>query len=216
MSFGLVKYDAACRALAEARAVDEAKKIRDVAMALKVYAKQAKNKQLEIDAAEIRFRAERRVGELIAAQRESVGLNVGSRLVGPSRTRQDEKPTLAEAGIDKHLADRARKMAAVSRDEFEAEVANWRGRVSRENERVTANLLAKGARELEREEDEDVEEDIEPEHFEGAFLIRAETAANFAVYARGPVTRDVVSFARKAAKAWTALADRLEGHFRTR
>jgi hypothetical protein len=37
-------------------------------------------------------------------QRDTVGLNKGSRLVGPSTTRQDDKPTLAEAGIAKHLA----------------------------------------------------------------------------------------------------------------
>jgi hypothetical protein len=34
--------------------------------AVRAYAKQAKNKQLEIDAAEIRIRAERRLGELMA------------------------------------------------------------------------------------------------------------------------------------------------------
>jgi len=56
-------------------------------------------------ASEIRFRATRRIGELMQAQKETVGLNVGSRLAGPSLTRQDDKPTLADAGIDKHLAD---------------------------------------------------------------------------------------------------------------
>jgi hypothetical protein len=36
---------------------------------------QAKNKQREVNAAEIRMRAERRIGEMIRAQKETVGLN---------------------------------------------------------------------------------------------------------------------------------------------
>src|SRR3990167_2900425 len=72
-------YDAACQALAKAKSIDDVKAVRDAAAALRAYAKQAKNKDLEIDAAEIRIRAERRVGELMKAQRESVGLNVGKK-----------------------------------------------------------------------------------------------------------------------------------------
>ena len=83
--------------------------------AMRAYAKQAKNRQLEIDAAEIRMRAERRVGELMAAQRENVGLNSGGEHMksdhrvenGPGG---DALPTFADAGIDTHLADRARKV----------------------------------------------------------------------------------------------------------
>jgi hypothetical protein len=51
----------------------------DAAAAMRAYARQAKNKQLEADAAEVRFRAERRIGELMAAQRATVGLNGGGR-----------------------------------------------------------------------------------------------------------------------------------------
>lgn len=146
----LVRYDAACRAIAEAKAVDEVIKIRDHAEALRAYAKQAKNKQLEVDAAEIRIRAERRVGELITAQRETVGLAQGKRTdLGPERTQVD-KPTLADAGIDKHLADRARKLAAVSAVEFDGMVGEWRERVQKETERVTTNLIRVGEREQKR------------------------------------------------------------------
>jgi hypothetical protein len=62
-----------------------------------------------VDAAEIRFRAERRIGELLEAQRDGVGLNAGLLLRGSEMDPRDTRPTLAEAGIDKHLADRARK-----------------------------------------------------------------------------------------------------------
>jgi phage N-6-adenine-methyltransferase len=111
---------------------------------MRAYAKQAKNKQLEIDAAEIRIRAERRIGELMAAQREAGLMADGgdamrARVVnGPEVS---APPTLAEAGIDKHLADRARKLAAIPETEFEGIIADWRDRIEQANERVTVNLL---------------------------------------------------------------------------
>ena len=51
--------------------------------------------------------AERRVGELIAAQKKSVGLApAGKHRVIGTKTDPIKHPTLAEAGIDKHRADR--------------------------------------------------------------------------------------------------------------
>jgi phage N-6-adenine-methyltransferase len=136
----LVRYDAACRAVAEAKSVDEVKELRDKAEAMRAYARQAKNKTLEIDAAEIRIRAERRIGAIMAAQREAGGLADGGDAM---RARVAGKPevatrlTLAEVGIDKNLADRARKLAAVPQEAFDAKLDSWRGRVAEENERGT-------------------------------------------------------------------------------
>lgn len=144
----MVRYEAACRALAEAKAVDEVKDVRDKADAMRVYAMQAKNKRLEVDAAEIRIRAERRLGELIAEQKAGEGLNQGGR--PPEKTGREQRPvstpTLAEAGISKDLSSRAQKLAAVPAAEFEAEVGEWRDRVEAENARVVTRLETAGER----------------------------------------------------------------------
>jgi hypothetical protein len=76
----LVHYDSA--ALAVARSVDEVKDIRDKSVAMAAYARQAKNRTLEADAAEIRERAERRLGEMIKAQGQAGLLSPGTRHQG--------------------------------------------------------------------------------------------------------------------------------------
>lgn len=79
MTHQLIKYDAACRALAEAKSVDEVKSWSDKAAAIQAYGRMAQDKTLEVDAAEIRIRAERRLGELLGQQKAAGGLNPGAR-----------------------------------------------------------------------------------------------------------------------------------------
>jgi N6-adenosine-specific RNA methylase IME4 len=134
VSAGLVKYDAACRALAEARSVDEVKAIRDKAIAMAAYARQAKNRDLEADAVEIRMRATRKLDQLRQAQKDGVGLNPGTRLgAGPRRVveKPADKPTLASQGVDKNLAHQARVLGAMDEAAFERKVAEARGSASR-------------------------------------------------------------------------------------
>jgi N6-adenosine-specific RNA methylase IME4 len=148
----LALYTKACRALAEAKSVDEVKDVRDKASAMRAYAQQAKNRQMEVDAAEIRMRAERRLGEMIRVQKETVGLATGTAglgrpsLGGTYKEPPKAIPTLAQAGIDKKLSARAQKMAAVPEEQFEGMLGEWRERVEKENERVTTNLLREGER----------------------------------------------------------------------
>jgi hypothetical protein len=61
----LIKYDAARHALQTAHRVDEAKDIRDKVIALAAYARQASDDQMLCWVNDIRFRAERRTGELL-------------------------------------------------------------------------------------------------------------------------------------------------------
>lgn len=152
----LVRYEAACRALAECKAVDEVKAWADKAAAMQAYGRMAQDKGLEIDAAEIRIRAERRLGEMLAHQKADGGLNSGVRMAGKSADgsavvcddRRSAAPKLAEAGISKDLSSRAQKLAAVPEAEFEAEVGGWRERVSAEGARVSARLQQAGERAL--------------------------------------------------------------------
>lgn len=140
----LIRYDAACRALAEAKAIDEVKEIVDKASALKLYARQAKNRELEIDAAEIRMRAERRLGEML----QDSPKNVGARGIGVSAIPKwnDTPPKLSDLGIDPKLSMRAQKVAAIPVEKFEGLIGEWRERVNSENERVTATLMAEGTK----------------------------------------------------------------------
>jgi hypothetical protein len=121
MSTELARYDTACRALAEARSVDEVKDIRDMAVAMAAYARQAKNKDLESDAVEIRMRATRRLDELRQAQKETVGLATGKegkrKALGLPENPSD-RPTLASQGIDKNLAQQARVLGKLSDEGF--------------------------------------------------------------------------------------------------
>ncbi|MHC2666556.1 hypothetical protein ACMA5K_24275 [Bradyrhizobium diazoefficiens] len=154
----LVRYEAARRALAEAVAVDEVAGIRSQAEALRHAARIAGDKQLEIQAAQIRFRAERKMGELLAAAKDA-----GQVREGRPKNRSDKEQfsdvdggalaqaeadldafkaqplrvTLQEAGIDRKLSSRAQKMAAMDLAEFEralekhaAEMRSGQGRVA--------------------------------------------------------------------------------------
>ena len=114
----LVEYDKACRqlarALAEATNVAELKKVHGDAGAIKAWAMLSKDKKAAAFAWKIRQEAERILGEKMvngAEYRASVG-----KPKGPS---QDPLPTLAEMGISKSLADRARRKAEISKKDWQ-------------------------------------------------------------------------------------------------
>jgi phage N-6-adenine-methyltransferase len=143
----LVLYDAARVAIQRAMAVDEVKEIRDRAEAMRAYAHQSNDRQMEMDATEIRARATRRLGELIAAQkvlpRERGGglaKPPGKKKIGSQIDPISTVPTLSAMGIDKHLADSARKLAALPEEKFEARLGEWREHAEKATDKSIAGI----------------------------------------------------------------------------
>jgi N6-adenosine-specific RNA methylase IME4 len=138
----LSRYDTACRALAEARTVDEVRDIINKSEAIREYARRAKNRQLEVDATEIRLRAERRYGEMlrdlrtmgqIADGRPKKTVNCG----GPFRV------TLDDLDTSKNFSSKCQRLAEVSNERFEHMVVQWRGKALAHDERITFDLFAR-------------------------------------------------------------------------
>lgn len=113
----LVRYEAARAALQVAHSVDEVKDIRDKAQAMALYAKQANDTQLVEWATEIKVRAERRAGQMLA----DMGAN-GAR-AGRGRPAEDKPSTLEDLGVTEKQSHRWQKLASVPDDKFEEAVA---------------------------------------------------------------------------------------------
>ena len=117
----LVRYEAARSALAEAHRVDEVKDIRDKAEAMAAYARQAKDQELILWATEIKVRAERKAGELLAQvprQQSS-----GRKPANSSDRQTDYQKALADNGLTQTAAYQYERLAAMPQEHFETAIA---------------------------------------------------------------------------------------------
>ena len=144
MTFTLIRYDAARKAIAAACRVDEVKSIRDKAEAVRVYAKQAGDFELQNRCAEIRLFAEHRAGRLLL----DMVKNPGAR--GEGRPRKDGKirrssrsnaypPKLTDLGISKDQSSKWQRMAQMMDDATFERALNLAK--ERDEELTTAALL---------------------------------------------------------------------------
>lgn len=119
----LVKYNAARTALAEAHAIDEVKDIRDKAEAMAAYARQAKDVEMIQWVTEIKVRAERKAGEMLAEMEKNPGAKGSGSNQHEVRSHDVTAPKLSDLGISKNESSRWQKLAAVPEDKFEQAVS---------------------------------------------------------------------------------------------
>ena len=141
----LARLELACRQLAEARSVDDARAIVDLAEAARVCARQARlGLEAQNDAAEIRLRAERRAGELLvemqkhAGGRPSAG-DSAENLLPPVRV-VPEPARLSDLHITHRQSAQWQQLASVPEPVFEAHLRTTR---SRRQELTTARAGAR-------------------------------------------------------------------------
>ena len=116
-SLGLVHFDMARRALAEASTLDEVKCVRDQAEAMRLYLKQQSGShEMQNHAAAIKLRAERRLGEMLSV----TPLHRGGR--NQLHDVSGSLPTLAAIGVTPIQSHRWQLAAAVPEPVFEQHI----------------------------------------------------------------------------------------------
>lgn len=113
----LAKIDIAKAALAEAKTIQEVKRIVDLAEAARVYAQRSRaGKEVEMYAVEISVLAERKLGEMLTAAKAQGSLKEGQ--PSKKRTVDADDSSLVDLGITRDLSSRAQAIASIPVSEF--------------------------------------------------------------------------------------------------
>lgn len=139
-------FDRARQELELAASIDEVKKIRDQAEALRQYARQQKlSLEMQNRCAEIKIRAERRAGEILSdMDKHPPGPSGGDRSHDGT-----DPPRLFDLGISKNQSSRWQSIASIPEDEFESRVDE----IKRKNAELTSREFLSLAGYLQREQD---------------------------------------------------------------
>lgn len=117
----LAKIDLAKQALAEAKTIQEVKKIADMAEAARIYAQRSKaGKEVEQYAMQISVLAERRLGEMLAAAKKQGEFKHGGDRQSPKSKVTGGDIALEDVGIPRNLSSRAQAIASVPPAKFES------------------------------------------------------------------------------------------------
>lgn len=141
----LSHFDRVRRELEIASSIDEVKKIRDQAEALRQYARQQKlSLEMQNKCAEIKIRAERRAGKILSdMDKHPPGPSSGDRSHDGT-----DPPRLVELGISKNQSSRWQSIASIPEEEFEDRVEE----VKRKNGELTSREFLSLAGYLQREQ----------------------------------------------------------------
>lgn len=145
----LAQYDRARAALAEASQIEDVLPLLDEFELAKVRARQIKDQVLLADATEFQLRAERRLGQILEAAKAAGLFRQGRQKKGKSADSGTiSRPTLEEAGIDRHISARAQKRAGIAEQAFEAMVSRTRNRIAAGHAKIIPSDEIHGARAL--------------------------------------------------------------------
>jgi hypothetical protein len=131
----LLNIEAALQLLAEAKTIEEVTEIRSYAEAVRLVARQAKaGLEAQNQAAELKLRAERRAGEMLATmerhQRED---NFPKSMASTS-----DKPTLSDIGVTKDQSSNWQQIASIPESDFEQHIEETK---SNGKELTTAGVM---------------------------------------------------------------------------